>query len=465
MLTRLLVAVNGRDASGTSLSVNRRIFGAALLIGVTTALVKLVSMVKELIVAGTFGRGDELDAFLIAFVLPSFAINVVGGSFNAALVPTFVDVRDNKGAADAQKLFSSVVVLSTFLLVIVAMVLAILAPFILPYLGSAFNPKKLVLTRNLFYVMLPIMIIKGLATTWGAVLGAAERFALISFAPAAIPLAIILTLVLVGGVWGIFAMAIGTLAGFILEAGILANGLKRHGLSLIPRWHGLDSSVKKVLGQYGPMIAAGVLMGSTELVDQSMAAALEPGSVSALSYGNKLVAFALGIGATGLGTAALPYLSQMVARRDWSGIRNTLKRYLCIIFLVTVPLVAVLIFFSEDLVRLIFERGAFLKHDTQLVGKVQARYLLQVPFYVCGIFLVRLISALKANHVLMWGTMISVVLNVTLNYLFMKWMGVAGIALSTSVVYFIAFLYMSIMAARLLSLNAQIDSNSAAQGR
>lgn len=455
MLTRLLAVFHRRDASWASLSVNRKILGAALLIGVTTALVKLVSMGKELVVAATYGRGDELDAFLIAFVVPSFVVNVVGGSFHAALIPTFVEVRDRKGSAEAQKLFSSAVVLSSMLLVMVALVLVAFGPLILRYLGSAFNAEKLALTKNLFYIMIPVVMIKGLATTWGAVLGAAERFALISFAPAAVPLVIILVLFLVGGEWGIFALAVGTVAGFILEAGILANGLKRQGMFLIPRWHGMDASVRKVLRQYGPMIAGGVLMSSTELVDQAMAAALEPGSVSALSYGNKLVAFALGIGASGLGTAALPYLSQMVSRQDWGGIRKTLNLYRRMTFLISAPLVGGLVYFSGDLVRLLFERGAFLKGDTRLVGQVQAYYLLQVPFYVFGILLVRLISALKANHVLMWGAMISVVLNVTLDYLLMKWMGVAGIALSTAAVYFVSFLYLSIMAARLLSINAR----------
>jgi putative peptidoglycan lipid II flippase len=74
------------------------------------------------------------------------------------------------------------------------------------------------------------------------------------------------------------------------------------------------------------MAAGAFLMTSSGLVDQSMAAMLPQGSVSAMSYGNKIVAVVIAIATTGLGTATLPYFSKMVAQKDWRGCRQTLKR-------------------------------------------------------------------------------------------------------------------------------------------
>src|SRR6185503_14581895 len=98
-------------------SVNRRIFAAMLTVGTLTAAVKVVSTFKEMVVARQFGVSDGLDALLIAYLLPSFAINVVAGSFNAALVPTYIQVREQEGHQAAQRLFSSVVVWSAALLI------------------------------------------------------------------------------------------------------------------------------------------------------------------------------------------------------------------------------------------------------------------------------------------------------------------------------------------------------------
>ena len=79
--------------------------------------------------------------------------------------------------------------------------------------------------------------------------------------------------------------------------------------------------------------------------------------------------------------------------------------------------------------------GAFSATDTLLVSRVQALLALQMPFYVFGILGVRLVSALKENSTLMVLGLVNAVVNVVFNYVFMKSMGVAGIALSTSFVY------------------------------
>jgi len=188
------------------------------------------------------------------------------------------------------------------------------------------------------------------------------------------------------------------------------------------------------------------LMGSTELVDQSMAAMLEPGSVAALNYARKIVSLFIVIGATPLGTAALPYFSQMVANRDWSGCRHTVKVYSRLILLVTVPITFGLVAFSHLLIRIVFQRGAFTARDTGVVSQVQALLSLQIPFYFLAQLGVRLISALKRNWVLMAIAGVNVVVNVVFNLILMRYLGVAGIALSTSFVYLVscALVYASI---------------------
>ena len=94
----------------TSGSTNRKIFGAAVKVGLLTGLVRVAAVVKELVVAWKFGTGDTLDAFLIALLVPSFIINVVAGSFNAALIPTYIQVREQEGTKAAQRLFSGATV-------------------------------------------------------------------------------------------------------------------------------------------------------------------------------------------------------------------------------------------------------------------------------------------------------------------------------------------------------------------
>jgi putative peptidoglycan lipid II flippase len=425
-------------------STNRRIFGATLIVGFFTFSVKVASLLKELVVASVFGTSDALDAFLIAFLLPSFIVGVVAGSLNTAMIPTYIRVREKEGSESAQKLLSTMIVLALGILIATVALLAIAGPYFLTVMGSGFDAEKLALVRSLFYVLLPLIIFNGLITIYAAILNAEERFAMAAFIPAVVPIVSTVAILVLAPIWGVYTLAFGFLAGFGLQLSLLAFCLKKRNISAMPKWTGITPPVKQVIGQYLPMAAGAFLMSSTVLVDQSMAAMLEPGSVAALGYSNKIPATLLGIGALALGTAILPYYSKMVANGDWTGIDHTLKTYRWKILQVSVPLTLGFYFFSEPVVRILFERGAFTPTDTVLVGKVQAIYILQVPFFLLTTLIVRLVSSLRYNQLLMFGAMISLPLNIVMNYVLMEYFGLAGIAMSTVLVYAVSLLFLSI---------------------
>ena len=432
----------------TGASINRSIFGAALIVATFTVIAKLVSIVKELAVARSFGTGDALDAFLIAFLLPSFAISVVGGSFNLALIPTFIRVRDQQEHDGAQRLLSTVMFWTMALLGVAVLVLFASASWLLPLVASGFSAEKLALTRQLYYLLLPVLVLSGFSTIWSAILNSGQTFALPALIPVITPVVTIAAILAVGKALGIYAVAGAALGGAVLEMGLLGWKLKQRGYRLWPRLHPADPSVREVIGQYIPLVAGALLMGGTAVLNQSMAASLGPGSVAVLGYGNRIVSFFLSIGTMALSTAVLPYFSRMVAAGDWTGIKHTLKTYSGLIFLVTVPVTLMLLFGGKTIVALLYERGKFTASDTVLVNHVQAFYALQIPFYTLGMLVVRLISALRANHVLMWGTAISLALCITLNYVLMRRLGVAGIGLSNSIVYAVSLCYLLAMLSR-----------------
>lgn len=420
---------------------DRRVFAAVLTVGGFTALANLAATVKELVVAHRFGTGDTLDALLIALLLPSFASNVIAGSFTAAIVPALVHIRESQNHEAMEKLFSNVMMGSILLLLSVSILLALAASFLLGIIGSGFGPEKQALTLSLFFILLPVLLISGLGTVWAAILNAYECFALAAVSPIMIPIMAIGLLLSMGKMWGIYALAAGTVAGFIAEVALLAWGVRRQGFILLPRWYGFDPVLKRVAKQYVPMVVGALLMSCIGLVDQSMAAMLGPGSVSCLSYGNKIVALILGIGSLSVGTAIFPYFSRLVAVNDWKELRRTLKKYGILILLVTLPITLGLIYFSKPLICLFFERGAFTSADTQKVNQIQTFLVLQIPFYLLSILIVRLLSSLNKNTVLMHAAMINLISKVVLNYVLIQRLGLAGIGLSTALVCLISLAY------------------------
>jgi putative peptidoglycan lipid II flippase len=435
-------------------SVNQRIFGAAMIVAMGTILVKILAIVKELVVAYQFGTATELDAFLIAYTIPSFLINIIAGTFNSALMPTYIKVREQEGIDAAKKLFAGATVWSIGLLVATTLIMLVTMPLYLPALTQGFSPEKLALTNGLLLAVAPMLLLSGIGTIWGAVLNAGERFGLVALAPMLTPA---LTMILLFGFksWGVFNLSIGMVLGQLAEMLIIGMVLTRQGFSLRPQWYGFDSHLQEVASQYGPAIVGSFLMCSTGLIDQSMAAMLPAGNVAALNYGSRIVTLPIIIASTALSTAVMPYFSRMVATEDWPNIRKSFKHYLGLIFLASAPLTGLIIFGSETIVRLLLQRGSFTPEDTLVVAQIQSCFAIQIPFYIGCMLIVRLVSAMRTNKIMMWGSAGNLAVNIGLNYLLMQWLGVAGIALSTSCVYIFSFFFLLFFVLRNLK---EIDS-------
>ena len=256
---------------------------------------------------------------------------------------------------------------------------------------------------------------------------------------------------------GIFVLTIATVVGLVLETGLVGMGTQEAGFrpDAPVVWDNPGVLNRRFVNIYRPWRppfswAARRLWLSPWPQCSDLVAFRS-------AYGSKAATLLLGIGSVVVSTAVLPHFSRMIAVRDFIGVRHTLKTYAQIILLLTVPLTAILMYYSEPMVRLFLQRGAFTEADTYLVGQFQAIYLLQVPLYMLGILCVRLISSFKASHLLLWGTIINLILSIILNYLFALWFQVAGIALATSLMYLISMIYLLCSAKRLINKSRAIS--------
>jgi putative peptidoglycan lipid II flippase len=413
-------------------SVNRQIFRAAASVSAVGILVKGVATFKEIAVAGVYGRSDAMDAFLAAALIPGLLINLISESMNQALVPTLIRVREQEGHERAQQLLSSSMLWMCVLLGAVSALMALTARGFFPLIASHFPPAKLNLSIRIFYGLLPLVLITGIATNCTAVLNTFDRFALPALAPVVIPLAIIAGALTLGGRFGIWALVYATLAGSLLHATVVAAMMEASGYNFRLRWHGMTQAMREVAHQYGPVLLSAVVASGGLLVDQSMAAMLPAGSVSALVYGNRFVSVAVALLAGAVSTAVTPYFSRMIAQRDWAGCRHTLRTWVSLTALVSVPLAAMLIAASHVLVRIAFQHGAFGPRDTSVVSAVMAMYAIQIPFFVVSRVFYRFIVAMRRTDLALYCGMLNLILDIVLNLILMRWLGVAGIALATS---------------------------------
>ena len=393
---------------------------------------KVVATFKEVAVAGVYGRSDAMDAFLAAILIPGLLINLISESMNQALVPTLVRVREHEGRERAQQLLSSSMLWMCLLLTAVSAIMALTARGFFPLIASHFPPAKLELSVRLFYALLPVVLITGIAANCTAVLSTLERFALPTLAQAFIPVAIIVGALLLNGRFGIWALVYANLAGALVQAAVVAGMMEFHGYRFRLWWYGMNEATREVAYQYGPVLLSGVVASGGLLVDQSMAAMLPSGSVSALVYAGRFVGVALTLLGGAFSTAVTPYFSRMIAHRDWAGCRKTLHTWVRLTALIATPIMVVLIAGSHLLIRVTLQHGTFGPHDTAVVAPVLAMYALQIPFFVSSRVFYRFLVAMRRTDLILYCGTLNLGLDVVLNLILMRWFGIAGIALATS---------------------------------
>jgi putative peptidoglycan lipid II flippase len=426
-------------------STVRKILGASALITVATVLVKAASLVKDMAVARAFGTSHELETFLVAFALCMFLVSVLAGSFFTAFVPLWIRIQAQRGAADAA---ASLAAASGFALVLLAgatLLTVALAPSIFLAVAPGFGPAARAQSVELYRQLAVIVLISGMASFYGSVLNSRTKFGVPALVGVFTPLATLVVLLAVMREPDVGYLVAATVAGALLELGVVLVAAQRHGCLVLPTLARREP-LAPLLRHYLPVVVGAFVIGSTTLVEQAFASTLAQGGLAALNFAVKLPALVTGLLAVAVGTAVLPYFARAVAAGELLRMDRALVRYSWVIFAAGAAVVGAAVVVAEPLVRAMFKGGAFTEADVGTVATIAKVALLQVPFFALGLMYSRLLSALGHNKTLLLGNIVSLAVCVALNTLLVPRFGALGIALTTGAMYAVAvvFLFVSV---------------------
>lgn len=413
-----------------------------LLVAMLTMVGKIVAFAKDAVVAAKLGTADELDAFMLVFGFFSFASTVLAGGLPESFVPAYAELRERRGLRRAERLGVQCAAWHFAALLVCGVVISLAAPLLVERATQGFTPQKQALAVKLLHSLLPFLLCFGLAHHLSAWLRAGKYFLLAASAPLLVPLGIVTALVLAGDQVSAWTLVSGTVWGAVAHVAVLSIALARR----LPRsalwWRCClkhwEPGLRTVLRNSVPFLVGGIAFGSAAVVDQTMAAWLASGSVAVLSYSEKLCTVVLAITASPAADVLFPHFAELVARRDWKGLRKRLFTSAGLIVGAALPMTLLLFLLAPWIVRVLFERGAFGADDTQRVAEVLRFAAFQIPFYIVGTVAARVAVSLQAARFMLSIAFSALVLNATLNWLFMRHLGVAGIALSTVFVHAIS---------------------------
>ncbi len=407
---------------------------ATLVVMVATGAVKLCGMAKQVYIAARFGTTSDMDGFVIAFLLPMLLAGLISGSFHSSLIPLYIEKKEKKGQREADDFFFSILVRGGLALLLLSVLLSVLSPLIIPLLGWGFDGQTLGVSISLARMLAFFILFEGFIALMAGALNARARFALPALTPVIMSVSVIAFLFFFQRI-GIRALALGNIFGALLGAVCLCLVVQRTGFP----WRLRDIFIPVDWRRFGsmalPLFCGSAFASLNIVVDKLMASTLVRGSVSALNYANVIISAPVDLFIYAFATAILPFFSYQVVRGEIGGFKESFNRAVKAAAIILLPLTAGMITLGLPLVRLLFERGVFDARASLMTWQAAALFSLGLFPFAVGLILVRYLTATQNTFTIFKVALASVGVNVVGNYIFMQFLGHAGIALATSITY------------------------------
>lgn len=349
-----------------------------------TSLSRVLGLLRDMLKAYAFGTGPLSVAFDIAFRLNNMLRNLVAeGALSQAFVPLYNKYAHESDAKAREA--AGVVIVFVAILMSIATVVAILSlPALLPMLlaEDRMPPEQLTLTINLSQLLFPYLVMMSVASLYMGIQYSHRIFWAASFGPALLNIVI---LVVFGayalwvrashqsfGIESIYAFSLATLLAAVAQVVFQIYTVHRRGLAPRYRLDFRHGALRALGSMMLPAVFAASMQEIGQLIDVYLATSLTtkvPEAISALTYSHRLIQLPIGVFGVAVATASLPQLSRIYqADKDGTAFSDSLSYSIRLNFFFLLPAVAGLMVFSEPIVRLIFQRGAFTARSTEVTA-------------------------------------------------------------------------------------------------
>jgi putative peptidoglycan lipid II flippase len=411
---------------------------AAALVAASSLASRILGVVRDRILAGSFGAGVTLDSYYAAFRIPDLIFNlVVLGALSAGFIPVFSSlIKDRNGESgdknkDAWQLVSNILNFLLILLVILSALGIIfsgsLTKLITPGFSLEQQQEVAVLTRIMF--LSPIFL--GLSGIMGGILQSFKRFLVYSLAPILYNLGIIVGALYFVDLWGASGLAWGVVLGAALHFVVQIPSVYRLGFKYKTFISWGDKNIRKIAAMMVPRTMSLAISQINLVVITIIASGLAEGSLTAFNFANNLQAFPVGIFGISFAIAAFPSLAESASdyQKLVKHFSNTIRQ---ILFFV-IPASVLIIALRAQIIRVVLGTGNFDWRSTFMTMDALGFFALSLFAQATIPLLTRVFYAKHNSKTPFYFGLIAILVNIFLSFYLSKSLGVAGLALAFSI--------------------------------
>ena len=400
-----------------------------------TIISRLLGYLRDILIAVFLGAGPLADAFFVAFRIPNtFRRLFSEGTFNAAFVPSYSSLIDNKKKSQkfANNIFTLLVIGLFFLVLVIEIMMPLFVFLIAP--GFEGDYQKMELAITLTRITFPFLMFISLASFFSAILNSHNKFAVASAAP------IILNILLIGVL--LFGKILNDELVYYLSYAVTISGLlqliflyffvKKHFSPKINLSFKIDNNVKLFFKKLLPSIFSSGVTQINILVG-TIIASFQASAVSYLYYADRIYQINLAIAGIAIGTVILPQLSKHVQGNKKDKINLIQNKALELSLFLSIPAALALLIASEEIISSLFGYGSF--NELSVINSAKALFYFAIGLPAFS--LIKVFSAFFfARHntkVPFYISLTSVLLNVFISVVYFKEVGFIIIPIATTI--------------------------------
>ncbi len=403
-----------------------------------TAASRVLGLVREQVMLAYLGLGPQMGAFTVAFKVPSLVRTLLADTaLSAAFIPVFSELLEKGRRKEAWEVARTVTLIATVALGLISVLGVVFAPQVISVVVPGWEdkyPDTVRLAVDLTRIMFPSVVILGVAGIFMGVLNSLDHFSLPAIAPILWNLVIIAVVVIFSGDHGIYALAWGVLLGTLAELAIqvpsVSRLMGRSSFSVALR----HPAVRQVGSLLVPVVISLGIVNFNALIDTVVASYIGESAPAVIDKAFRLFQLPQGMFAVAIGTVLFPALSRLGATARMGEFRAVLSSGLRQIFFVTLPFSAFFVVLGVPTVRLVFQHGEVHPEDTVAMASALAGFSLGMSFISANTLLNRAFYGIQRPWLPLVVGVVNLALNLGLDLLLYKPLGVAGITLSTSLV-------------------------------
>lgn len=416
-------------------------FRSGLLVMIITMVSRVLGLVRATIIAYYFGASAATDAYFSAFKISNFFRQLLGeGALGSSFIPLYNEKIEIEGEEKGKEFIYSILNLIFAFSTVVTLLMIVFSQDIINLIVNGFPTETKILASELLKIMSVYFIFISLSGMICAMLNNFKQFAIPASTSIFFNLAIILASMGFSKTFGISALAYGVVIGGVFQLLVVLPSFFKivKGYSFKINWR--DPYLKKIFVLMCPMLVGIVARQVNTIVDQVFASYLQEGGVTALENATRLYLLPVGVFGVSISTVIFPVLSKAVAKNDLKAAENNIVKGLNILLFLIIPSMAVLTFYSADVIRLTLSYGKFGEDAVKVTSEVLLYYSLGLYFYTAIYLMTRAFYSVKNSSYPVRFSIVSIVINIVLNFVLIKPMAYKGLALSTSIASGVNFL-------------------------